>query len=139
MLAASETLGTSEQASRTLVLLEPDDGVRHALKVLLKGQDWRVRFATSLRDLRQHLEQADVCAVVSEVRLPGCAAADVLKCCQEQKVPVVFTGHDVVVQEAVDLMRQGALDFLEKPFSRQRLLNLLNRMSNRHNGRAISG
>jgi FixJ family two-component response regulator len=43
-------------------------------------------------------------------------------------VPVIFTGHDVSPQAAVDLMQKGALDFLEKPFSHNRLLDLLNQL-----------
>ena len=135
----SDNSHTAEQSGELLVLIEPDDDVRDALQVLLKGQGWQVCFAADLKDLQQNLDQLAACAVVSEVRLPGCRAVDVLRYCQERSVPVVFTGHDVAVQEAVDLIRQGAVDYLEKPFSRQRLLNLLNRLANRHNGRAIPG
>ena len=43
-------------------------------------------------------------------------------------VPVVFTGHDLPLQGAVDLIRQGAMDFLDKPFPQSRLLDLLERL-----------
>ena len=134
---ASGTAATFERSSRFLVLLEPDEDVRDALQVLLQGQEWRVETVGSVTDLQHCLERDAVHAVISEVRLPGCVAADVLRTCLQSKVPVVFIGHDVLVQEAVDLIRKGAIDYLEKPFSRQRLLNLLNRITKRHNGEAI--
>jgi len=139
LVVVSESAFTAEHSSLVLVLLEPDDDVRDALEVLLRGQGWLTEVAASLDALRQYLASLTVTAVVSEARLPGCEAADVLKACQQIDVPVVFTGHDIAVQDAVDLIRQGAIDYLEKPFSRQRLLNLLNRLTNRHNNSVISG
>jgi FixJ family two-component response regulator len=46
----------------------------------------------------------------------------------------VFTGHDLPLQGAVDLIRQGAIDFLDKPFPQFRLVDLLDRLANRQNG-----
>ena len=138
-MVVSESAFAAKHSSLVLVLLEPDDDVRDALEVLLRGQGWWTEVAASLVALRQYLTSLTVTAVLSEARLPDCEAADVLKACQQKDVPVVFTGHDIAVQDAVDLIRQGAIDYLEKPFSRQRLLNLLNRLTNRHNNSVISG
>jgi FixJ family two-component response regulator len=52
-------------------------------------------------------------------------------------MPVVFTGHDLPLQGAVDLIRQGAVDFLDKPFPQSRLLELLNRLSGGQNGESL--
>ena len=51
----------------------------------------------------------------------------------EKGVPVIFTGHDLSLQGAVDLIRQGACDFLDKPFPQGRLVDLLNEMASGHN------
>jgi len=68
--------------------------------------------------------------------LPGMDASHVLTLCMEQQVPLIFTGHEQAVQQAVDLVRHGAADYLEKPFSQARLLHLLEQFQDRHNRQA---
>ncbi len=58
---------------------------------------------------------------------------DILHSCMRRQVPVIFTGHDLPVQDAVDLVREGGYDYLEKPFQQERLLDLLKHLPNRHN------
>jgi two-component system response regulator FixJ len=72
--------------------------------------------------------------VISESTLPECSPQDILELCSERALPVIFTGHDLPLQGAVDLIRQGAIDFLDKPFPQSRLLDLLERLSKRQNG-----
>lgn len=124
---------SAESTKGVLILLEPDENVRDALMTLLQGQGWTIEAANEARDLEGLLDGMDVTAVISEASLPDSPAEDILRTCSQRQVPLVFTGHDLPVQAAVDLIRQGANDYLEKPFSRTRLLDLLNQLSNRHN------
>jgi len=121
------------QSLSALVLIEPDGNVLDALRKLLQGLGWVVESSQGLDGLRQELEKQEVTAVISEASVPGCAPAEILDSCARHHVPVIFTGHNVSPQAAVDLMQKGAVDFLEKPFSHSRLLDLLNRLRNRHN------
>jgi len=116
-----------------LVLIEPDSNILDALSRLLQGVGWVVESSKGLDDLGEELEKHEVTAVISEASVPGCEPGEILNSCARHHVPVIFTGHDVSPQAAVDLMQKGALDFLEKPFSQSRLLDLLNRLRNRHN------
>lgn len=108
-----------------LLLNEPDESVRDALTILLEGENWSVLSARNCGDLVAVVESGKVTAVISESSLPDCTPGDILECCQKHGVPVVFTGHDLPLQGAVDLIRQGAVDFLDKPFPQSRLLDLL--------------
>ena len=123
----------AEATKGVLVLLEPDDSVRDALLTLLQGQGWAIEVAAEESALGKLLDGVRVTAVISEASLPASQAADILRTCSQRQVPLVFTGHDLPVQAAVDLIRQGASDYLEKPFSHKRLIDLLNQLSNRHN------
>ena len=116
------------QPPGVLVLIEPDGNVSDALKKLLQGFGWVVEASPGRDSLNQLLAEQEVTAVISEASVPGCAAAEILHSCSDQHVPVIFTGHDVSPQAAVDLLQKGALDFLEKPFSHNRLLDLLNQL-----------
>lgn len=71
------------------------------------------------------LDQSEISVVISESSLPGCTPEQVLERCKARKLPVIFTGHDLALQGAVDLIREGALDYLDKPFPQGRLINLL--------------
>lgn len=124
---------TSEKKKGLLLLLEPDASVRDALTVLLAGEDWRVEYADGCETLAAVLGQGGVSAVLSESSLPDCSPQEILEEATKQGVPVVFMGHDLPLQGAVDLIRQGAVDFLDKPFPQTRLLDLLERLDSGHN------
>jgi len=111
-----------------LLLNEPDASVREALTFLLEGEGWDVRTVDNCEELIESVRAHDVVAVISESSLPDCTPEDVLERCKQLETPVVFTGHDLPLQGAVDLIRQGAMDFLDKPFPQSRLLDLLERL-----------
>lgn len=118
-----------ENNKRTVVLIEPDVSVKDALTLLLEGEGWPVRSLSGCRELDDAIGQEDILAVISESSLPGCKPQEILELCSENDIPVVFTGHELSLQGAVDLIRQGALDFLDKPFPQSRLLDLLQRLN----------
>jgi len=115
----------SKNNKGTVVLIEPDVSVRDALTVLLEGESWRVNCLDDCNDLLAAREDNTVVAVISESSLPDCTPQEVLERCSRFSLPVIFTGHDLPLQGAVDLIRQGATDFLDKPFPQSRLLDLL--------------
>jgi len=115
----------SKNNKRIVVLIEPDIPVRDALNVLLEGEGWQVFCLGGCDELDAVIRDQSVVAVISESSLPDCTPQEVLERCSKYKLPVVFTGHDLSLQGAVDLIRQGATDFLDKPFPQSRLLDLL--------------
>jgi DNA-binding NtrC family response regulator len=115
----------SENNKGTVVLIEPDISVRDALTVLLEGEGWQVNCLDDCQQLLTAIEEDQVVAVLSESSLPDCAPQEILQHCHQHSLPVIFTGHDLPLQGAVDLIRQGATDFLDKPFPQSRLLDLL--------------
>lgn len=110
---------------------EPDHSVRDALTVLLEEEGWIVENVFDCPALKKAAGKKNVVALISESSLPDCTASEILEHCSERDLPVVFTGHDVTLQGAVDLIRQGAVDFLDKPFPQSRLLELLDRLNSR--------
>ena len=112
-----------------LTLVEPDEAVRLALTTLLENQGWQVTALDDGEILEDTLKDTTPFAVVCESSLPDQSASNILETCRDRKIPVVFLGHKTEVQNAVDLVRMGAEDFLEKPFPQGRLLNLLERLA----------
>jgi two-component system C4-dicarboxylate transport response regulator DctD len=67
--------------------------------------------------------------IVSDIRLPGASGLDLLAQCRERApdVPVILvTGHGDISM-AVQAMRDGAYDFIEKPFASERLIETVRR------------
>jgi DNA-binding NtrC family response regulator len=111
-----------------LILFEPDASVMDALTLLLEGEGWRVIGVNSCTQMESTVDEHRIAAIISEASLPGCSPEQILEQCKARSIPVVFTGHDVPLQGAVDLIRAGALDYLDKPFAQGRLLDLLERL-----------
>ncbi|NIN58523.1 MAG: response regulator [Xanthomonadales bacterium] len=113
------------QPLKSVILVEPDSAVRAALSLLLKGRGWAVRAFELGAELGGELETQPPTALISESELPDLSAQRVLELGQGKEVPVIFLGHGEHVQDAVDLIRMGAHDYLEKPFPQARLMALL--------------
>ena len=111
-------------ASSTVFLLEPDEAVRNALSVLMRREGWKVRTFDKALDW-QEADQEAVC-LVAEAELPDISAEEIIQGAKESRIPIIFIGHNISPQSAVDLIHKGALDFLEMPFLQKRLVDLLN-------------
>jgi two-component system response regulator FixJ len=109
----------------TVFVVDDDKAVRESLRWLLESVNLRVEtFANADAFLERYVDPAPGCLVV-DVRLPGMSGLDLQQVLRQRdvRVPViVITGHgDVPV--AVRAMKAGAIDFIEKPFSDQTLLD----------------
>ena len=113
----------------TIIVIEPDEAVRSALSAMLSQHGWNVLAYDCGSHLGQLEPTGQMIALLCESDLPDMSAGQILDYGQSFGRPVIFTGHGQQVQEAVDLLRLGARDFLEKPFRPARLLALLNRLS----------
>jgi FixJ family two-component response regulator len=103
-------------------VLDDDEAVRDSLRWLLEGHGFRV---TSFESADRFLAQFSVgqipprACLILDVRMPGMTGPELHEelLRREISIPIIFiTGHGTVPM-AVDSMKKGAVDFLEKPFS----------------------
>lgn len=117
------------EAMQQVVLVEDEQTVRMATAQTLELGGFTVHACASAEDA-QGLLCADFAGVlVSDVRLPGRCGLQLLDqvVALDADLPViVVTGHGDVGM-AVDAMRRGAYDFIEKPFAAERLLETVRR------------
>ncbi|WP_322058985.1 sigma-54 dependent transcriptional regulator [Paraburkholderia sp. J63] len=112
-----------------VLYVEDDELVRRAgvQSLQLAGFD-----ATGFANAEAALPRVDTefaGVVVSDIRLPGMSGLDLLAQCHERApdVPVILvTGHGDISM-AVQAMRDGAYDFIEKPFASERLIETVRR------------
>ena len=108
-----------------VALIDDDAAVLDALRYYLARQTIRTSTFQAAKDFLEALdrhEQFD--CVVSDVRMPGMSGLDLMKHLNERSYsgPVILiTGHGDV-DMAVGAIKNGAFDFIEKPFDEARLL-----------------
>ena len=114
----------------TVYVVDDDEAVRDSLQWLLEGKDYRVRCFESAEAFLSRFDPREVACLIVDVRMGGMTGLELQDRLIERKspLPIVFiTGHGDVPM-AVNTMKKGALDFIQKPFKEEELLNLVERM-----------
>ncbi|WP_281659973.1 sigma-54-dependent transcriptional regulator [Microvirgula aerodenitrificans] len=112
-----------------VVYVEDDAAVRRASTQAFVLADLQVRDLPRAEPALPLLTPDAPCILVSDVRLPGMSGLELLERVRQQApdLPVILvTGHGDVGM-AVNAMRAGAYDFIEKPYSPERLLDVVHR------------
>lgn len=115
--------------AQTVILIEDDFSIRLAMTQTLELADFRVAAYESAELALPAIQAGDVAMVITDVRLPGMSGLTLLAQLtrSDPDLPVILiTGHGDVSM-AVQAMRDGAYDFLEKPFAAERLLETCQR------------
>lgn len=118
--------------SRTvdLCIIDDDASVLDSLEILMRGHGFEVVALGSAEALLQRLEEGYVPGcIVTDVRLGGISGLDLQKELQVRRVraPVILiTGHGQVAM-AVEAIKAGAEDFIEKPFDPDALIAAIER------------
>jgi len=111
-------------------IVDDDPSMRNALKRLLMTVGFRTRVFSSAAELLEAQFPADaVGCLLLDVKMPGMNGMDLQEELTRRGLhfPVVFiTGHGTVPM-SVKAMKAGALDFLEKPFEEQDLIQAISR------------
>lgn len=108
-------------------VVDDDDAMRDSLDFLLGAADFHVALFETARRFLDALPTLEFGCVVSDVRMPDIDGIELLKRLKASGslFPVVImTGHGDVPL-AVDAMKLGAVDFVEKPFEDDRLIGMI--------------
>jgi two-component system response regulator FixJ len=117
----------SSPDTRTVHLIDDDEAVREALTILLTEAGFTVRSHKSGTDFLDQLASIAPGCIVSDIRMPGIDGLELQQRLNESqiKLPLIFiTGHGDV-QMAVQAMRNGAVNFIEKPFDDATLIDAI--------------
>lgn len=108
-------------------VVDDDDSVRKATQRLIRSVGMKVETFENAKDFLKHPEYKGACCLILDIKMPGLSGLDL----QEELLkagltfPIIFmTGHGTVPM-SVRAMKAGAIDFLEKPFEDQALLDLI--------------
>ncbi len=114
-----------DRDTAVVYVVDDDEAVRDSLALLLESVELPCRtFASAAEFLETHDPDQHSC-LVADIRMPGMSGLDLQEELNRRSstIPILFiTGHGDVPM-AVDAMKSGALDFIQKPFRDQELLD----------------
>jgi FixJ family two-component response regulator len=117
----------------TVFVVDDDEAVRDSLQWLLEGKDYRVRCYDSAENFLARYDAREIACLVVDIRMTGMSGLELQDRLLELQspLPIVFiTGHGDVPM-AVNSMKKGAMDFIQKPFDEAALVALVDRMLER--------
>lgn len=106
----------------TIALIEDDEAVLRSLSLVLRNRGMTVRCHGSSEDFLALFGSEPLSCVVSDIRMPGMSGLDLQRELKKRDaaIPVILiTGHGDIAM-AVEAIRNGVFDFIEKPFDAER-------------------
>jgi two-component system response regulator HydG len=114
---------------RTLLVADDDPGLRESLERTLTREGYRVLLASDGRAALERLQDGAIDLIVTDLKMPGLTGLELLRAAKAiaPDVDVILLTAFGTVEEAVKAMKDGAYDFLTKPFRREQLLKLIDK------------
>jgi two-component system, LuxR family, response regulator FixJ len=121
-------LSEAAAAAPIVYVIDDDDGMRRALSLLLSTVGYKTLVFASPSDFLAHFDPDTHGCLVLDIRMPGMSGLELQQHLNRtgSMLPVIFiTGHGDVPM-AVQAMKEGAFEFIQKPFRDQDLLDRIN-------------
>lgn len=114
----------AEAASRVYIV-DQDRPFRLALAALLKESGYAVRTYDRAEDFLDDLADPQAGCLLVDVRLPGMSGPELQRAVRRSDMPfgIIFMSRHADIRQAVSAIREGAVDFIEKPFDPSLLLD----------------
>ncbi len=112
---------------RRVYLIDDDSAIRESLSFLLSTQNLAVSVYESAVEFLQRVGELPAGCVVTDLRMPDVTGLQLVRMLKDRGVDwpvIVMTGHGDVPL-AVEAMKAGVVDFLEKPFSDDVILDTI--------------
>ena len=111
-----------------LFLIDDNHAVRHALRLFLESRGFVVHEFSSAEAFLEVIAAGDTGVIIVDLRLDGMSGLDLQAELKSRGIdlPTVFiTGHGSI-RDSVSALKEGAVDFIEKPFDNEVLLRSIN-------------
>jgi two-component system, NtrC family, response regulator HydG len=109
-----------------LLLIDDEESNLEAMTRILEAEAYQVVTSTQPAQALLQFRKQDFDLVISDLRMPGLTGLEVLRAIRKDStVPVILLTAFGTVEDAVEAMKLGAVDFLSKPIRRQHLLRVV--------------
>ncbi|MDC3261631.1 sigma-54 dependent transcriptional regulator [bacterium] len=113
-------------STQHILIVEDEDIIRASLRKLLERHEFSVSEAVSVKAAQESFNLSDFDLIISDLRLPGAAGTELIQ--PAGPVPVLMMTSYASLRSAVDTMRQGAADYISKPFDHEEMLQAVKRI-----------
>ena len=109
-------------------IIDDDEAVRNSLSMVLQSVDLNPRSYASASEFLNHYDRNCTGCVLMDIRMPDINGLELFRKFRELKIklPVIFITGYGDVPTAVKAIRDGAMDFIEKPFNHNELIARIN-------------
>jgi FixJ family two-component response regulator len=115
--------------NKVVYIVDDDDAIRDSLALLLKSEGYQTRSCANAESFLAKFDDTEQAIVLLDIAMPGISGLALQQYLLEKKIyiPIIFlTGHGDVTT-AVNAMKAGACDFIEKPFDNNVLLKRISK------------
>lgn len=112
----------------TIHLIEDDFSQRDSIESLLAFKGFITKSYSTANDFLQTLPFERPAIVIADIQLPDISGVDLHRMLMEKNInpPIIFISGEASIQESIDAMKQGAIEFLVKPFEIDTLIAAVN-------------
>ena len=112
--------------SKRILVVEDEEIIRISLVKLLERHHYKTEQAVSVKAALNTFNLNEFDLIISDLRLPGGSGAELIGAVGN--VPVLIMTSFASLRSAVDIMRQGAADYISKPFDHEELISSVKRI-----------
>jgi two-component system response regulator FixJ len=120
---------SSQNHSKHIFLIDDDESMRTVLKGMLEFLGFQVHVYVSAIEFLKVSMRAAPAVIITDMQMPDMTGvelqAELLK--RGRQIPIIFISGESTLQETISAMKQGAIEFLLKPFERDQLLSAVAR------------
>ena len=111
----------------TIYLIEDDASQRDSIESLLVYKGYIVKSYSAANNFLKNVPFERPAIVISDIRLPDISGVELYQALIKKNIniPIIFISGEASIQQSVDAMKQGAIEFLVKPFEIDELINAI--------------
>jgi DNA-binding NtrC family response regulator len=112
-----------------ILVVDDEKAIRDGLKKILEGEGYQTELCHNGYSAVEKLQVSEFELVITDLKMPGMDGMEVLNAISilQPNVPVIFITGYSTVENAVEVMKIGAFDYLAKPFTANQLLEKVNK------------
>ncbi|MEW5692752.1 MAG: sigma-54 dependent transcriptional regulator [Candidatus Hydrogenedentota bacterium] len=114
----------------TLLFVEDEEKLLNLLKISFEGKDCEIKIAQKPGEAMKILNEGGIDILVTDLKMPGISGMELLKYAKKIKpeIEVVMMTAYATTQTAVEAMKEGAYDYITKPFKMDEMILLIDRI-----------
>jgi DNA-binding NtrC family response regulator len=115
-----------------ILVIDDDSGFAEVVQLLLAGEGYRTELASTVRDGLKAVHAAAIDLVITDLKLPDATGLEAIRSVREidREIPIILMTSYSSVESAVKALRNGAVDYIIKPFNNDDFLHAVERALN---------